>query len=38
MGGRLAEAAGQRSGRDSGAERLSLCRAPVWKRHHKCGI
>lgn len=30
-----AVAAGQLSGRDSGAESLSLCRTPVWKRHRE---
>lgn len=30
--------AGGLSGRDSGAERLSLCRTPLWKRHRKRGV
>lgn len=31
-------AAGGLSGRDSGAERLSLCRTPLWKRRRKRGV
>lgn len=31
-------AAGRLSATDSGAERLSLCRTPVWKRHRKRGV
>ncbi|CAG00201.1 unnamed protein product [Tetraodon nigroviridis] len=31
-------AAGRLRGRDSGAERLSLCRTPVWKRRRKRGV